>query len=105
MTFLRLRRRSFWWVTSALWLGFFALRAQVAPETSPVLTTALAALMLVALVLACVARLHDRGLRGWALTAAAAPVLGALWLVIELALRGGDRGDNRYGPDPRSDRQ
>lgn len=105
MTLPRLRRRSFWWLALALWLGFFMLRAQVAPAASPALTVALATLMLALLGVACVARLHDRALRGWALAAAAVPVLGALWLVIELALRGGTRGDNRYGPDPRSHRQ
>jgi uncharacterized membrane protein YhaH (DUF805 family) len=51
-----------------------------------------------------VKRLHDRARSPWCLLAAAIPVLGPLWLFVELALRGGTPGDNQYGDDPRQER-
>jgi uncharacterized membrane protein YhaH (DUF805 family) len=47
-----------------------------------------------------VKRLHDRGRSGWFLSITAIPLLGAIWLAIEVGLLPGDRGPNRFGPDP-----
>ncbi len=47
-----------------------------------------------------VKRLHDRGRSGWFMSIAAIPLLGALWLAIEVGLLPGVRGPNRFGPDP-----
>ncbi|MBI1891922.1 MAG: DUF805 domain-containing protein [Burkholderiales bacterium] len=44
-------------------------------------------------------RLHDTGRSGWALLALLVPVLGPLWLLVQLLRRGGE-GDNRFGADP-----
>lgn len=49
----------------------------------------------------CVKRLHDRARSAWWLLVAVIPVLGPLWLFVDLALRGGTPGDNQYGDDPR----
>lgn len=46
-------------------------------------------------------RMHDRGRSAGWLLAALIPILGPLWLLVELALRGGTPGDNPYGDDPR----
>jgi len=48
-----------------------------------------------------VKRLHDRARSAWWLLVAVIPVLGPLWLFIDLALRAGTPGDNQYGDDPR----
>ena len=45
-------------------------------------------------------RLHDRGRSAWWLIVLLIPVLGPLWLAIELALRRGTPGENQYGADP-----
>jgi FAD/FMN-containing dehydrogenase/uncharacterized membrane protein YhaH (DUF805 family)/SAM-dependent methyltransferase len=45
-------------------------------------------------------RLHDRGRSARWLVAAAVPILGPLWLFIDLGLRKGTPGENRYGLDP-----
>jgi uncharacterized membrane protein YhaH (DUF805 family) len=50
-----------------------------------------------------VKRLHDRGRSGWFLSIAAIPVLGVVWLAIEVGLLPGARGPNRFGPDPLAD--
>ena len=45
-------------------------------------------------------RLRDRGRSPFWLLAGAVPILGPLWLLIELGLRRGTPGENPYGPDP-----
>jgi len=47
-------------------------------------------------------RLRDRGLAPAWFAAVLVPVLGPLWLGVELGLRRGSLGENRYGPDPRT---
>lgn len=44
-------------------------------------------------------RLHDISQTGWVLLALLIPVLGPIWLLVQL-LRRGVEGKNRYGPDP-----
>ncbi len=44
-------------------------------------------------------RLHDTGNSGWLLLWLCLPVLGPIWLVIQL-LRRGVEGSNRFGDDP-----
>ncbi|MEO8359721.1 MAG: DUF805 domain-containing protein [Vicinamibacteria bacterium] len=48
-------------------------------------------------------RLKDRATSAWWLLAAVIPVLGPLWLVVTLFLRGGSAGENQFGLDPRED--
>jgi len=47
-------------------------------------------------------RFHDRDKSAWWCLMVAIPVLGPLWLFWQLALRGGSRGDNRFGANPRT---
>jgi uncharacterized membrane protein YhaH (DUF805 family) len=49
-----------------------------------------------------VRRLHDRARSTWFLLVAGIPILGPVWLSVELFLRGGTSGDNQYGDDPRT---
>jgi uncharacterized membrane protein YhaH (DUF805 family) len=46
-----------------------------------------------------VQRLHDSGRSGWNLLFLIIPVLGPLWVLMQLLQRGAE-GDNRYGRDP-----
>ena len=91
MSLPRLRRRSFWLLTIAVWAIFFAARELLALERQALL----------ALGTLCAARLHDRSRSAWWLCAALLPAIGALWLTCELALRRGSAHANRFGPDPR----
>ena len=52
---------------------------------------------------AAVKRCHDRGLSGWMLLFAMPPVIGQLWLVLNLIAGPGEADDNRYGPSRDSD--
>lgn len=48
-----------------------------------------------------VRRLHDRARSAWFLLIASIPILGLVWVSVELFLRTGTGGDNQYGDDPR----
>jgi len=50
-------------------------------------------------------RLHDRDRSGWFQLIVLLPIIGALWLTIELGLLRGTFGTNRYGPDPLAGRR
>lgn len=45
-------------------------------------------------------RWHDRGKSGWWSLICLVPLIGAIWLIIELGILEGTRGPNTYGPDP-----
>jgi len=45
-------------------------------------------------------RCHDRGRSGWFQLIVLIPLVGQIWLFIELGLLKGDEGENIYGPDP-----
>ena len=48
-------------------------------------------------------RCHDRNRTGWFLAVGLIPVIGPVWLFVELYLLTGTEGTNRFGPDPRRD--
>jgi uncharacterized membrane protein YhaH (DUF805 family) len=45
-------------------------------------------------------RCHDRDRSGWYLLWGLIPIIGEIWLLIELGFRKGTEGQNLYGPDP-----
>lgn len=47
-----------------------------------------------------VKRYHDRGKSGWWVLIALVPLIGSIWLLVELGFLQGDPGPNDYGPDP-----
>jgi uncharacterized membrane protein YhaH (DUF805 family) len=48
-----------------------------------------------------VKRMRDRGRSPWWLLTLLVPIIGPLWLFVELGLRHGTPGENQYGADPR----
>ncbi|MCF6131669.1 DUF805 domain-containing protein [Flavobacterium wongokense] len=50
---------------------------------------------------AAVRRLHDVGKSGWFILIALIPIVGAIWLLV-LLFTEGNRGENKYGPDPKA---
>ncbi len=52
-----------------------------------------------------VKRCRDRGHPNWYVLLSFIPIIGPLWLLVELGLRRGTRGPNKYGPDPLAPRQ
>ncbi|MCL2714671.1 MAG: DUF805 domain-containing protein [Alphaproteobacteria bacterium] len=47
-------------------------------------------------------RCHDRDRSAWFLLVGLIPVIGWLWLLIELGLLEGTAGENRFGPSPKA---
>ncbi len=45
-------------------------------------------------------RCHDRGRSGWFQAIMLIPIIGGIWLLIELGFLKGTEGENRFGPDP-----
>lgn len=50
-----------------------------------------------------VKRAHDRGKSGWWMLIALIPVAGFIWWLIDLGIFEGEKGPNKYGPDPRGE--
>jgi len=98
----RLRRRSFWLLGTLAWGVFYAVREGLDLEQHPATATAWAGVALFVIGALTVARLHDRDRSGWWLAVVLLPIVGALWLVWEAALRRGTPEANAYGPDPRN---
>ena len=47
-----------------------------------------------------VKRCHDRDRSGWFLLIALIPIVGGIWLFVDLGCLRGSVGDNRFGSDP-----
>lgn len=45
-------------------------------------------------------RWHDRNKSGWWTLILFIPIVGAIWMIVELGILKGTDGDNRFGPDP-----
>jgi uncharacterized membrane protein YhaH (DUF805 family) len=45
-------------------------------------------------------RLHDLGISSWRLLILLIPLLGPLWIALNLLFRKGTEGNNQYGSDP-----
>ena len=45
-------------------------------------------------------RWHDRDKSGWWTLIIFVPVIGFIWILVELGILEGTRGPNRFGPDP-----
>ena len=63
------------------------------------LASVVAALFVYSALILSSQRFHDSGKSGWALWALIIPVIGPLWVVIQLA-RSGTLGNNCYGESP-----
>ena len=48
-------------------------------------------------------RAHDRGKSGWWILITLIPIAGFIWWLIDLGIFEGQKGPNKYGPDPRGE--
>jgi uncharacterized membrane protein YhaH (DUF805 family) len=48
-----------------------------------------------------VKRAHDRDKSGWFVAIILIPLIGAIWLLIDLGFLDGTQGPNKYGPSPK----
>jgi uncharacterized membrane protein YhaH (DUF805 family) len=56
--------------------------------------------MIVPSLMVSIKRCHDRDRSGWFILISFIPLIGPLWLLIELGFLRGTRGPNRFGDDP-----
>ncbi len=96
----RLARAPFWWAGVWLWLVFIALFVALDKTLGYGSTLIIYPPLLWALAALCVKRMHDRGKSPWWFLPLLIPVLGVLWLLVELAFARGSTGENQYGVDP-----
>jgi len=96
----RLSLRNFWLSAVIVWLVFYIVSSVAGDNASHVVTWLVNCSTLLILAFLCIRRLHDRNYSGWWLLLVLLPVLGALWLVWQCALRHGLPQDNRWGEDP-----
>ncbi len=104
----RIGRARFWAGVAAVFALWAALGVAIKmldrPGAEPLSVVLLAILLLVLpLVPLCAVyakRWHDRDKSGWWSLLLLAPVIGQLWIFVELGMVAGTRGANQYGPDP-----
>ncbi|MBE7183195.1 MAG: DUF805 domain-containing protein [Methylobacterium mesophilicum] len=104
----RVARLPFWAglvLMGLVWLalGIVAVLGNLHLAFDPVHCALFASLALLSLwpVLAVLAkRWHDRDKSGWWSMLLLVPVIGPLWIFVELGMLEGTRGANQYGPDP-----
>ena len=93
----RLNRQPFWLV----WAAMAALQIAVQLLLASELASLVLALVLLWPGLAiAIKRCHDRDHPGWWLLIGLVPIVGGLWLLVELGFFRGTPGPNRFGPDP-----
>jgi uncharacterized membrane protein YhaH (DUF805 family) len=96
----RLARGAFWLAGAALLAAFLVLLVFVESVAGRRATLLLYPPLYWGLFALASKRLHDVARSAAWLLVALVPVLGGLWLALELGLRRGTDGDNQYGPDP-----
>ena len=96
----RISRFSFWTATVLLWCTFAVLFVFIEAALGRMATLILYLPLIWFQIALAVKRTHDRGRSAWWLLIAVIPILGPLWLLIELGFRVGTAGENQYGADP-----
>jgi len=102
----RVNRKQFWlWLVLPLTVvGILLAFVDVAtgnynPELDIGLLSGIFALLsLIPSVIVYIKRFHDRDKSGWWLLIGLIPIIGAIWLLIELGFLAGTPGPNRFGP-------
>jgi uncharacterized membrane protein YhaH (DUF805 family) len=96
----RITRASFWWIQILLGAAFIVLFVFLDATLGRSSTLVLYPFYFWIALAAAVRRMRDRGKSPAWLLVALIPVLGPLWLFVDLGLMSGTPGENQYGPDP-----
>jgi len=97
----RLSRRGFWLTTLIAWLIFAVAQLGINDLFGRNATFVLYPFMLAILYACCAQRYHDLDKSALWLGLLLIPVLGPIWCALELTIRRGSLGENRFGSDPR----
>ena len=97
----RIRRSTFWAAASVSWVVFGVLFAALQGLFGPASTLVLYPPFFWSLFALSAKRYHDVGKSPRWLSLLAIPVVGVAAVALELGVRRGSRGENRYGAEPR----
>ena len=98
----RIRRKDFWlrYVLPILVVNFIVAFIDAAAGAQNVLVGLVSLILLVPNLAGTIKRLHDRDRSGWFIFIILIPVIGGIWLLIEVGFLAGTPGPNRFGHDP-----
>jgi uncharacterized membrane protein YhaH (DUF805 family) len=100
----RISRKTYWVASLTLVLLSVVteLLEEIVVTSGDAVVLSLITLLAVAIpsLMLSIKRFHDRGKSGWCMFIGFIPVLGPLWLFVELGFFGGTIGSNLFGPDP-----
>jgi uncharacterized membrane protein YhaH (DUF805 family) len=97
----RIGRQTYWLKYFLPWLGLNIVAAIIDATTGVPAAGLVVGLVGIWVGIAAGAkRCHDRDRTGWFQLIVLIPIIGAIWLLIELGFLKGSEGENRFGPDP-----
>jgi len=91
--------RGHWWVGAAM-LFFAWLIISLLFGSDGIVPFALGLILMFAGIMLHIKRFHDRGKSGWWVLIIFLPVIGFIWMIIDLGLLEGTPGQNDSGPAP-----
>ena len=94
-------RATFWWSLIGLGLAFAVLLVALERAFGRNSSLILYPLFFWGLAAIATKRLHDRAKAPVWFLLLLIPIVGPLWVFVELVCLRGTRGENQYGPDPR----
>lgn len=96
----RMSRSRYWAISIIFWVLFWLLFVLITSQLGSVFTWPLTILFLIGSVFLSIKRLHDSDKSAWWLFTILIPIIGPIFLIIELGFRKGTLGDNRHGDNP-----
>jgi uncharacterized membrane protein YhaH (DUF805 family) len=107
----RIRRLHFWLAAIGVGVVFgvlygilFSMSGMAQGSPNGLVLALLGVLYIVYIYIALaldVKRCHDRDKSGWFVLIGLIPIIGAIWLLVELGFLDGTQGPNRFGPSPK----
>lgn len=97
----RIGRQTFWLKYFLPWLGINFVAAVIDGVTGvPAVGLVVGLVGIWVGIAAGAKRCHDRDRTGWFQLIALIPIIGIIWLLVEMGFLKGSEGENRFGPDP-----
>lgn len=99
----RIPRKVYWLGSLPLFALYIVAELLMAGQPSPgdaVLALIIVLVLLVPNFILAIKRCHDRDRSGWFVLISFIPLIGPIWLLVELGFLRGSDGENRFGPDP-----
>ena len=97
----RIGRQTYWLKYFLPWLGLNIVAGIIDATTGvPAVGLVVALVGLWVGLAAGAKRCHDRDRSGWFQAIMLIPIIGIIWLLIELGFLKGSEGENRFGSDP-----